>query len=155
MRCCVLAAFAPMLASLAACSSFRVPTADDLIPQAPKFELKTLPTAPVRALGPPSLVNPDGSCAGGGASDEFAGSGIALRMSECDVVQRAGAPQNIDISANPRGDRMTVITYGGERPGIYRFVAGRLASIEAAPGQAAPERPAKKKGGRRSADSSR
>jgi hypothetical protein len=111
--------------------------------------LKTLPSAPMRVLGTPTLVNADGSCAGP-PSDEFQGSGIGLQMSECDVVQRAGAPQSIDISANARGDRTAVFTYGGERAGIYRFVSGRLASIEAAPGAAAPERPAKKKSSRTS-----
>ena len=117
----------PALA-LAACSG--LPTADDLIPQAPKFELKTLPSNPsFRPSKPPTLIGADGSC--GGDSGEFTGGGIALEMSECDVVRRIGAPENIDVSANPRGDRTVTLTYQrNERPGIYRFVAGRLKSIE-------------------------
>jgi hypothetical protein len=126
------------------CSGLSIPTADDLIPQAPKFELKTMPSNPaLRALGPPALIGPEGSCSA--ASGEFPGAGVALEMSECDVVQRAGPPDNIDISANARGERVAVLTYGrGERPGIYRFVAGRLVSIERGAEPPAPERPAKK-----------
>jgi hypothetical protein len=114
---------------VAACSG--LPTVDDLIPQAPKFELKTLPSNPsFRPSKPPTLIAADGSCAGGD-SGEFTGGGIALEMSECDVVQRIGAPENIDVSANRRGDRTVTLTYQrNDRPGIYRFVAGRLKSIE-------------------------
>jgi hypothetical protein len=135
------------VASVAACSGINMPTTDDLIPQAPKFELKTLPPSrPIRPLGAPSLIGPDGSCSTPGTESEFVGGGIGLDMSECDVVQRAGAPDNIDISTNPRGDRAVVLTYArGERPGIYRFAAGRLFSIERGPEPPAPERPAKKK----------
>lgn len=139
---------------LAACGSIRVPTADDLVPQAPKFEMKTLPSTPVRKLGPPTLVGPDGSCGPAAGESEFSGAGIALQMSECDVVQRAGPPQNIDISADRRGERTTVMTYGGERAGIYRFVAGRLVRIERGAEPVEPERPTKKKSPKRSASSS-
>ena len=56
-----------------------------------------------------------------------------------------GAPENVDISANARGDRTAVLTYQrSERPGIYRFVAGRLVSIERVAEPPQPERPAKK-----------
>ena len=76
--------------------------------------------------------------------------GIALQMTECDVVRRAGAPEQIQIG-DERGERSVVITYiRGPRPGIYRFAAGRLTSIERAPeapgAKAAPK--AKKKAGR-------
>jgi hypothetical protein len=76
--------------------------------------------------------------------------GIALQMTECDVVRRAGAPEQIQIGADERGERSVVITYiRGPRPGIYRFAAGRLASIERAPeapgAKAAPKaKPSKK-----------
>jgi len=151
-----VAALAAVLTGLlAACSAIRVPTTDDLVPQAPKFELKTLPSAPVRRLGPPTLVGPDGSCGPASGESEFSGTGIALQMSECDVVQRAGPPQNIDISADRRGERTTVMTYGGERAGIYRFVGGRLVRIERGAEPAEPERPTKKKAPKKSASSSR
>jgi hypothetical protein len=145
----------PLPGLLAACSAIQVPTAEDLIPQAPKFELKTIATSPIRRLGPPALVGPDGSCAAASGESEFTGAGIALRMSECDVVQRAGPPQNVDISAAPNGERMTVMTYGGERAGIYRFTAGRLVRVERGAEQPLePERPTKKKSPKRSASSS-
>jgi len=150
------AAFAATLpALLAACSAIQVPTAEDLMPQAPKFELKTLPSSPIRRLGPPTLVGPDGACTAASGQSDFSGAGISLRMSECDVVQRAGPPQNIDISAAPNGERMTVMTYGGDHAGIYRFTAGRLVRIERGAEQPVePERPAKKKSPKRSASSS-
>jgi hypothetical protein len=132
--------------ALAACSG--LPTADDLIPNAPKFELKTLPSNPsFRASRPPTLIGADGSCSGD--SGEFVGAGIALEMSECDLVRRMGAPENVAISSNARGDRTAVLTYQrSERPGIYRFVAGRLVSIERVAEPPQPERPAKKAKGR-------
>jgi hypothetical protein len=137
-----LAAFT---SALGACSS--LPAATDLMPQAPKFEFKTLPPArPIRALGAPSLIGPDGSCSAAPGPSEFIGAGIALDMSECDVVQRAGPPDSVDVSANARGERAVVLTYlRGERPGIYRFASGRLVSIERAAEPPAPERPTKKK----------
>jgi hypothetical protein len=117
----------------------------DITPQAPKFELKSLPSIPPRVLGPPALLGPDGSCAGSNQG-EFAGGGIALEMSECDVVQRAGPPDGMDFSTTVRGERAAVLTYArGERAGIYRFVAGRLKSIERGAEPPASERPAKKK----------
>jgi len=127
-----------------ATSCVNLPTADDLIPQAPKFELKTLPSQPsLRPLGAPTLLGADGSCAT--PSGEFGGTGIALEMSECDVVQRVGTPDHVDISTNPRGERVALLTYArGDRPGIYRFVAGRLVSIERGAEPPPPEKPTKK-----------
>ncbi len=79
---------------------------------------------------PDALVNPDGSCAG----DAAAPAGVALGMTECDLVRLAGGGAQIDIGANARGDRETVITYRqGDRPGIYRFAGGRLTEVERAP----------------------
>jgi hypothetical protein len=67
--------------------------------------------------------------------------GIALGMSECDVVRRAGLPGNVNISAGARGDRKVVLTYlTGTWPGIYTFDAGRLKVVDRAP---VPETPAK------------
>jgi hypothetical protein len=156
VRLCFFAACVPLLAAVAGCSSVSMPslpampTAEDMLPLAPKFELKTLPTSPVRQLGPPALVGPDGSCSAGSGQSEFTGTGIALEMSECDVVQRAGTPVNIQIGANQRGERTAVLTYGGDRPGLYRFVSGRLVSIERV-GEPEPEKPAKKKPSKKSA----
>ena len=137
-------ACAPALTALAAaCASFHTPTADDVIPLAPKLEFKNLPSSPVRVLGPPTLMAPDGSCAAG--PSDFTSSGIVLEMSECDVIQRAGAPDNIDLTPRPTGERALVLTYvHGDRPGIYRFVAGRLKSIERGAEPPPPEPVAKK-----------
>jgi hypothetical protein len=57
--------------------------------------------------------------------------GIALQMTECQVVQVAGYTDRIEIGANERGQRAVTLTYlSGDRPGIYRFIGGRLASME-------------------------
>jgi hypothetical protein len=63
---------------------------------------------------------------------------VALGHTECDVVRGIGAPASVNLSNNPRGDRVAVVTYlQGQRAGIYTFTAGRLTSIERAP-QAEP-----------------
>lgn len=73
-----------------------------------------------------------------GAAATVAG-GIALTMTECQVVQRAGSPQRVDLGAGAGGERTAVLTYTqGPWPGIYRFRGGRLAEIE---GVAQPEKP--------------
>ena len=72
--------------------------------------------------------------------------GIALGMTECQAVQRAGTPSNVAISATEKGDRKVVLTYlSGPWPGIYTFAAGRLKVVEAAPDQPKPVKPAPKK----------
>lgn len=58
-------------------------------------------------------------------------SGIALGLSECDVVRRAGQPERVELGNDERGERSVVLTYNrGERAGIYRFRQGRLFTIE-------------------------
>jgi hypothetical protein len=114
-----------------------------------------------RAITAADLVRPDGQCAPGGP--EFAATapattgtqeqpaspmlgGISLRMTECEVVRRAGQVDKVDLAANDRGERSVVLTYlRGPAPGIYRFTAGRLTSIERAPEvpAPAPEKPRK------------
>ena len=50
------------------------------------------------------------------------------------MIRRAGAVEKIELGANERGERSLVLTYlQGPSPGIYRFVGGRLVSIERAP----------------------
>lgn len=71
--------------------------------------------------------------------------GVALGMTECQVVRRAGQPQNVEISADAAGERATVVTYlSGTAPGIYHFTAGRLKVIDSVPQAAKPEKPKKK-----------
>lgn len=107
------------------------------------------------------LINQDGQCAAGGsdaaaaAPSDVAADGasgfvqapVALQMSECEVVRRAGAPDKVDFGTNERRERSVVLTYTrGGRPGIYTFADGRLVSIEGVPGAPAaakPQKPAK------------
>ena len=76
----------------------------------------------LRPVQSADLVNADGVCAAateqaaGLANSSAAGSGaggggIALQMTECDVVRRAGAVEKIDVSADGRGERAVVLTY--------------------------------------------
>ncbi len=77
--------------------------------------------------------------------------GIALGMTECDVVKRAGPPEKVAIGQNERGERTLSLTYlHNTRPGIYNFTAGRLATMERVdepppPPKAKPGKPAKPK----------
>jgi hypothetical protein len=115
----------------------------------------------LRSVGAADLVSSDGQCAAAAdaqpAADPNAdgspapmSGGIALQMTECDVVRRAGAPEQVQVGADERGERSVIITYTrGPRPGVYRFAAGRLTSIERAPeapgAKSAPKaKPAKK-----------
>jgi hypothetical protein len=109
------------------------------------------------------LITPDGQCASvgpgpvvasatpGQATDEnpapaLIQGGIALEMTECDVVRRAGAPDRFEFGTTERGERSATLTYvNGPRPGIYHFAAGRLASIERGPEPPAAAKPAKAK----------
>jgi hypothetical protein len=73
--------------------------------------------------------------------------GIALGMTECQTVQRAGLAGNVNISAGDKGERTVVLTYlSGPWPGIYRFADGRLKVIDRAPlPPEPPKAPPKKK----------
>jgi hypothetical protein len=114
------------------------------------FELRPITAA--------DLVGPDGQCAGAGEARGFAenappagGGGIALQMSECEVVRRAGPVDKVDFGVNERGERAVVLTYAkGSWPGVYSFTGGRLVSIERAPGPP-PAPPKAQKGGKKPA----
>jgi hypothetical protein len=131
----------------------------------------TAELGPRGPVGPNDLVNPDGSCAAAeapqaaasapeaapattGSADPAAGQpgappvlgGIALGMTECDAVRRAGTPSNVAISAGDKGERKVVLTYlSGTWPGIYTFDSGRLKVVDRAPEQQKPKAPVKKK----------
>jgi hypothetical protein len=113
-----------------------------------------------RALTPNDLVGADGSCAGvpvaaaadPGSSDANAApaaaalvpGGIGIDMTECEVVQRAGHPENFEVGSNQRGERSLVLTYiRGPKPGIYRFEGGRLVTMERGPEPPPAPKPAK------------
>jgi len=123
--------------------------------------IDTPPLTPTKAVAPDELVSADGGCPGmapPGADANALADGaaaspppsttgtVALGHTECDVVRGIGAPDNVNLSNNPRGDRVAVINYSrGQRAGIYTFTAGRLTSIERAPEPAAPAKAAKPK----------
>ena len=97
----------------------------------------------LRPVTAADLVNAAGQCAGeaeqAGNDATTAGAapvtgGIALQMTECDVVRRAGPVEKIDFGSDDRGERVVTLTYlRGAWPGVYRFAGGRLVSIERAP----------------------
>jgi len=113
--------------------------------------IETPPLTPDKPVTAEDLVSADGGCPGmappGGPAganamtDGAAGAPtpsttgtVALGHTECDVVRGIGAPDSVNLSNNPRGDRVTVVNYSrGQRAGIYTFTAGRLSSIERAP----------------------
>jgi hypothetical protein len=112
----------------------------------------------LRPVAAEDLVDGSGHCAGGApvvpASTEDAtasaeptapsGARVGLDMTECDVVRASGQPQNVEVSANERGERSVVMTYATvERSGTYRFTAGRLTSIERGPDIEPPPKPKK------------
>ncbi len=106
------------------------------------YKDRTLP--PVTAA---DLVDANGSCAGtvaGGEDVPMIPAAVALEMSECDVVKRAGIAEKVEIGTTERRERTVTLTYfKGQRPGIYHFTAGRLAAMELAP-EPASAKPAKK-----------
>jgi hypothetical protein len=113
--------------------------------------IETPPLTPDKPVTPEDLVSADGGCPGmappagpAGANalaDGAAGAPaptttgtVALGHTECDVVRGIGAPDSVNLSNNPRGDRVAVVNYSrGQRAGIYTFTAGRLSSIERGP----------------------
>jgi hypothetical protein len=113
------------------------------------------PLTPDKPITPDDLVSAEGACPGmqapaapadanastdgvPGAPPPSAGT-VALGHTECDVVRGIGAPDNVNISKNERGDRLAVVTWThGPRAGIYTFTAGRLSSIEGVPEPPAP-----------------
>ncbi len=115
------------------------------------------PLTPERPVTAQDLVSADGGCPGMAAPANAmadgaagapppAGGTVALLHTECDVVRGIGAPDSVNISNNPRGDRVAVVTYlRGPRAGIYTFTGGRLTRVEAAPEQPPQPKAAKPK----------
>jgi hypothetical protein len=131
----------------------RVVTADELIGANGRCAGEAAPGAPAapQALnftagpqaGPARQTPPPPGAPSAGAA---ARTGVALGMTECGVVRAIGHTDRIETSTNERGQRSVTLTYlQGERPGIYRFVAGQLVSIERAGEAPAPLKAAKPK----------
>jgi len=113
------------------------------------ISIESPPLTPDKAVTNDDLVSADGGCpgmapppgaaaanaladgAGGAASAQPNGGTVALGHTECDVVRGIGAPDSVNLSNGPRGERVAVVTWSrGARAGIYTFSAGRLTSIE-------------------------
>lgn len=106
----------------------------------------------------PAAATPPQAAAGGpaggpgtpSADASGLGEGVGLGMTECEVVARAGSPNNVQLGRNPNGDRTAVLSYqSGPRPGIYHFERGRLMQMDrvevAEPPPQAKKKPAKTK----------
>jgi hypothetical protein len=95
-----------------------------------------VPAAPSASANPGAGAPPSPDTAA------LLGGGVALGMSECDVVTRLGQPTAVNPGNNTNGSRSLILTYkSGPRPGVYRFEGGRLSEmdrVEAPP--AAPEK---------------
>jgi hypothetical protein len=111
---------------------------------------------------PPAAPAPEAQAAAGGPAPSPASApeeaallrgGVAVGMSECDVIARLGRPVSVNLGNNQNGERTAIITFaGGPRPGVYHFVGGRLSEMdrgaEPAPEQkkvAGSKKPAKNK----------
>jgi hypothetical protein len=146
-----LAALAPFIAACSSDTNFNIlPKFTSFVPDSLSLGSAGNPTAEVRPIGAADLIDQQGRCAAPAAPDaaEPAGlvrGGISLQMTECDVVRRAGTPDQIEFGTTERGGRALTLTYaGGPRPGVYRFADGRVVSIERGPEPPAPP-PAKPK----------
>jgi hypothetical protein len=143
-----LIAVAVLAPSIAACSSDI--GSFNILPKFGGFESLSVSSAPVntelRPVTPADLVGPQGQCPDAGPGAAAARGGIALQMTECEVVRRAGAPENTELGTTDRGERSVTLTYtGGPRPGIYRFAGGRLYAIERGQEPPPPDPPKAKK----------
>ncbi|HEV3371304.1 MAG TPA: hypothetical protein VG145_02070 [Xanthobacteraceae bacterium] len=145
-----LIAVAILAPSVVACSSDI--SSVNILPKIGAIESLSLgnaqPTRELRPVTAADLVDPQGQCAS--RPTTAAQGGIALEMTECEVVGRAGPPENVQLGTTDRGERSLTLTYtGGPRPGIYRFAGGRLYAIERGeeppPEPAKPKKPAPKK----------
>src|ERR1700756_4312062 len=114
----------------AACSSHPtiniLPKATSFVPESLSLGEGNRPAelAPVTAA---DLVDQQGPCAAAAAQGSAAAvrGAIALQMTECEVVRRAGPPDQIEFGTAEQGERALTLTYNaGPRPGIFRFSGG-------------------------------
>ena len=100
------------------------------------------------ASPPAATADANGAAASATDSATLFGGGIAIGMTECDVVERLGPPAAANLGQYPNGLRSAILTFnGGPRPGIYRFEAGRLTEMDRVevPAPAPEKKVAKKK----------
>jgi len=155
-----------MVAAALACGVAACGSLENMVPDPANFRFPDrsvfVPTnsssyaRPVKAagpVGPADLVDAQGQCAGAAPVSSDAVSttprGVALEMTECDVVRSLGQPQSVDLTPQVGGRRHVVMTYAsGERAGIYQFADGRLSAVERGnetPPSTAAKKPAAKK----------
>jgi hypothetical protein len=162
-----VAACAAAMVAVAACTTMPelnevklVPEMRTLLPSNSNTYSNATAMRSLRPVGPEDLVDGQGMCAGAPGPVAATEGGpaaadgqlqmvrpVALEMTECEVARALGAPSSADVGSNERGQRSLVLTYmTGDRPGIYRFAAGRLVSIERGAEPPAPAKPDKKTG---------
>src|SRR3978361_597466 len=87
--------------------------------------IETAPLTPDQPITAQDLVSPEGGgpgmgpAAGPADANALTDSGpvpstrgtVALGHTECDVVRGIGAPGNVSLSSNGRGDRVAAVTY--------------------------------------------
>ena len=101
---------------------------------------------PAAPQTPTASGNPAAAAPAAPGTTSSLDSGIALGMSECDVVFRAGSPAAVQLGSKPNGDRTAVLTFNsGPRSGIYRFERGALVEMDAVAAPPAPPKTAQKK----------
>lgn len=112
-------------------------------PAANAYPAVSASAAAASALPESELYRSEASCGGmmlgsGAPPSAAASQSVGLAMSECEVVRRMGPPDRVELAATPRGERILTLSYvRGPYPRLYRFMAGRLYSIEVAPPPAA------------------
>lgn len=122
----------------------RVAGANDLVSPTGACPPPALAAAPAPAAAGPGVI-PNGAPADAGASS-LLGAPVALGMTECEVVDRAGTPSAVQIGTNPNGDRTALVTFdSGPRPGIYHFERGRLMDMDRVAVAAPPPKAMKKR----------
>ena len=164
-------ALAAAALGLAGCSTAQIPEMSEvkLLPEMRSFlpsNSNTYTSATtMRTLKPvvsTDLVDGQGLCAGmaapaqvnaepGAVTSEAAPAAqpalpqpVALEMTECEVARALGQPARAEIGSEG-GERILTMTYmGTDRSGIYRFKAGRLATIERGPEPPPAPKPEKK-----------
>jgi len=133
------------------------------------ISIEAPPLTPEKQVMPDDLVSASGACPGmaapGAPADAnastdapaatpapAAGGTVALGHTECDVIRGIGAPDSVNLSNNPRGDRVAVVNWSrGPRAGMYTFTGGRLTSVERGPEVEAAPKVAKPKAKKKTA----
>lgn len=112
-------------------------------PDFSSFTIKSTPVKEARVITPADYMDGSGNCSAPAPAEI---TGVALGMSECDVVHAIGAPSQVEIGSDARGQSLVATYSQGARPGLYRFSDGELKSIErVGVADATPEPKAKKK----------